>query len=384
MSCTPWWKEVASSQQKCCLDEGVPLANKEAQDLPDEVAVVLAEAGIGDVHEDAATPSNVNEKGTPVVTTDVITYSGSINSSGYEAVCDALKRRTSDRALLVLATPGGDPHAGFRIARALQHCYGGFDALVPRYCKSAGTLVLLGAKRLFLGDMSELGPLDIQIKKGDEIIGRNSGLDILQAVNYLQVQAMAAFRSYLLELTRDGLSTRVASDIASKLTTGLFEPVTGQIDPMRLAEMQRATEIAFEYGSRLAEKSGNLRGDGVKRLVTSYPSHGFVIDRKEARSIFTSVERPEGLLLGLCEALHAGMKKSTNAQVAEVNMFTVPMTMEVKDANAPNQPRGEDGAHGGNEPVGDVRPHGTETGHPSIGQSKGRARTGNRGPKRGA
>lgn len=52
-------------------------------------------------------------------TTDVISYSGAINSAGYQSVCDALANKTSAKALLVLATPGGDPHAGFRIARAL-------------------------------------------------------------------------------------------------------------------------------------------------------------------------------------------------------------------------------------------------------------------------
>jgi ClpP class serine protease len=76
--------------------------------------------------------------------TDLITYSGYISTQGYEAVCNALRSRKSEQAFLVLSTPGGDPHAGYRIARALQHCYGKFDALVPRYCKSAGTLAVPG------------------------------------------------------------------------------------------------------------------------------------------------------------------------------------------------------------------------------------------------
>ncbi|MDO8769396.1 MAG: hypothetical protein Q7K57_11970 [Burkholderiaceae bacterium] len=258
-------------------------------------------------------------------TIDVITYSGEINVRGYSAVCDALKNKKSDKALLVLSTPGGDAHAGFRIARGLQHSYEKFDALVPRYCKSAGTLLIIGAAELYLDDMSELGPLDIQVKKSDEIIGRNSGLDILQAVNYLQNQAMGAFRGYLVELTRDaGLSTKVASEICTRLTTGLFEPIFAQIDPMKLAEMQRATEIAFAYGNRLNEKSGNLRIDGLATLVTSYPSHGFVIDRKEARNIFIKVHKPLGVLSELSRALHVEMEKNTSSVAPDVRLFTLP------------------------------------------------------------
>ena len=108
---------------------------------------------------------------------DVYLYAGPISMGGYELMCDGLsKGKENERALLALATPGGDPHAGFRIGRALQHVCDRFDVLVPRYCKSAGTLVALGAHSLYLDDMSELGPLDIQVKKSDEVVGRNSGL----------------------------------------------------------------------------------------------------------------------------------------------------------------------------------------------------------------
>lgn len=248
-------------------------------------------------------------------TLDVISYAGEVNNNGYEALCDVLQHRQSQHALLVLATPGGDPHAGFRIARALQHTYESFDALVPRYCKSAGTLILTGASNLYLDDRSELGPLDIQVKKGDELIGRNSGLDIFQAVNYLQGQTLNAFRNYLVDLTQGhGLSTKVASDIAVNLTSGLFTPVSAQIDPIKLAEMQRATEVAIAYGTRLNEKSGNLRSDAIYRLVSSYPSHGFVIDRKEARTIFIRVKKPVGPVAELSEAMRASMAISIDSQ----------------------------------------------------------------------
>jgi Serine dehydrogenase proteinase len=275
--------------------------------------------------------------------TDVILYSGPVNALGYRALCEALEKKQSDAAMLVLATPGGDPHAGFRIARALQHAYGQFEALVPRYCKSAGTLILIGAKTLYLDDMSELGPLDVQVKKGDELIGRNSGLDIFQAVNFLQNQSMEAFRTYLLELTRDaGLSTRVASDIACKLAIGLFEPIAAQIDPIKLAEMQRATEIAFEYGNRLNEKGGNLRSIGLQKLVAGYPSHGFVIDRKEAKSIFVNVKRPEQGLAELSKALHAEMEKYIDGQAPNVHLAT--LRILGKELTNDNPPDAEDGA----------------------------------------
>lgn len=288
-------------------------------------------------------------------TIDIITYSGEINTDGYKSMCEAFAQKKSDKALLVLSTPGGDPHAGFRIARALQHNFSSFDALVPRYCKSAGTLLVVGASSLYLDDMSELGPLDIQVRKSDEIVGRNSGLDILQAVSHLQTHAMMAFRSNLVELTQAGLSTRVASDISTKLTTGLFEPIFAQIDPMKLAEMQRATEIAFAYGQRLNEKSGNLRSDGLARLVTGYPSHGFVIDRKEARTIFISVHQPTGVVAQWSKALHAEMERNTYSKTPEVRLLSIPNVVQgVPNENSPDAGSGSASDQAGSaEVIGD-------------------------------
>lgn len=255
------------------------------------------------------------------IVTDIITYAGTISMSGYEAICGQLKNKRGQKALLVLATPGGDPHAGFRIARALQHEYGDFSLLVPRYCKSAGTLIAVGAKHLYLDDMSELGPLDIQVKKNDELIGRNSGLDIIAALDCLRDHSMSSFHKHCTELVAGaGLSTKAASDIAAKLTVGMLEPIAGQIDPMRLAEMQRAMDIAYQYGNRLNESSRNLRAQGLDLLVSGYPSHGFVIDRKEAKSIFIEVSRPENLMRVFSDAYQASMDQHTNSTIPQVTL----------------------------------------------------------------
>ena len=279
---------------------------------------------------------------------DVYVYAGAISMGGYELMCERLSNgKQHERALLVLATPGGDPHAGFRIARAMQHVYDKFDVLVPRYCKSAGTLVALGANSLYLDDMSELGPLDIQVKKNDEVVGRNSGLDIIQAVNYLQNQTLIAFQSYLGSLTQDvGLSTKVASDISSRLTTGLFEPISAQIDPVRLAEMQRATEVAFEYGSRLAHTGTNLKSSGLTQLVNGYPSHGFVIDRKEAKTIFNRVHKPEGFLAQFSQAVRDATEGNINAKQPIVQRFPLDLNL---DGDHHEQPAGEANATSGAE-----------------------------------
>src|SRR6476469_9252901 len=93
--------------------------------------------------------------------TDVVVYSGSIAREGYEKICKIFETPKRSKLLLVLSTYGGDPDAGYRIARAAIHNYGAdnFRILIPSFCKSAGTLICIGATNLAMADQAELGPL---------------------------------------------------------------------------------------------------------------------------------------------------------------------------------------------------------------------------------
>lgn len=263
--------------------------------------------------------------GTPVPPFDVISYAGEISVDGYERLSHLLATRQAQAdVLLVLSTAGGDPHAAFRIARALQHTYGRFFALVPRCCKSAGTLVLLGACALYLDDMAELGPLDVQVSRTDELMGRRSGLEFLNAIDSLQSHCLEVFRGTLSDLLAEGIAPGPAADIASRLTDILLRPIAAQMNPLKIAEMQRAVEIASSYGQRLAERAGNVRPDALMRLVLSYPSHGFAIDRREARGLFFDV-RPAGPLLGALSAtIVRPQTEAGRDEAADVRVFSFP------------------------------------------------------------
>lgn len=227
---------------------------------------------------------------------DVYFYWGPISKSGYNdlSACIENQENLCDTACLILATYGGDPNAGYRIARALGHHYEKVKILIPDVCKSAGTLVCIGANELIFGDRGELGPLDIQLSKPDEMFENMSGLDILQALNALQNQVLNSFRAYLIDIrTGSQISTRMAAEIATHLAESYIAPIAGKIDPVTLGEHQRAVQIAYDYGERLSSKSNSLKHGALIKLVSSYPSHGFVIDRKEARELFQTVSSPK-------------------------------------------------------------------------------------------
>ncbi|WP_240964645.1 hypothetical protein [Pasteurella multocida] len=56
---------------------------------------------------------------------DNYVYIGSINRTGYQKLTKEIESRDNrkSKTMLLLVTSGGDPDAGYRIGRALQHYY---------------------------------------------------------------------------------------------------------------------------------------------------------------------------------------------------------------------------------------------------------------------
>lgn len=227
---------------------------------------------------------------------DIILYYGDISRAGYNSVSDILEQMEEhhEKVCLILITSGGDPAAGYRTIRALSNYYKHIDILIPDRCKSAGTLMCIGANQLIFGDRGELGPLDIQLSKPDELFENMSGLNILQAISSLETETLRSFETYLVNIrSRSGLRTKIAADIAVKLTEAFITPIASKIDPVTIGEHQRAMQIAQDYGNRLNEKTNSLLPNSLNKLIGAYPAHGFVIDRKEAKELFENVVEPD-------------------------------------------------------------------------------------------
>lgn len=238
---------------------------------------------------------------------DVILYSGPIERDIDRMLIDAcVTRRRRDNVLLMLVTMGGDPHTAYRIARCFQDNYNRFILYVSGFCKSAGTLVALGAHELIFSDHGELGPLDVQMTKKDEIWETQSGLTVMDTLTALKDNAFEAFEKFFLDVMRrsgGAISAKTAAQIATEMATGMFAPLYGQVDPLHIGEAARAMSIAGHYGRRLLEIGGNVDPATLGVIMSAYPSHGFVIDCQEAQSLFQNVKRPsEGAIL-LAESL---------------------------------------------------------------------------------
>jgi Serine dehydrogenase proteinase len=226
---------------------------------------------------------------------DILIFTGGLSEPRDAKFITLVENREKRRknVFLVLTTYGGDPDVAYKMARTLQHQYEKFIAFVPGYCKSAGTLIVLGAHELVMAPHAELGPLDIQVRDRTETNNYGSALTLGTALGSLESRMKAAYRAQFEDL-RDTvrMGTKLAAQTATMIVTRMYAPLLSQIDPMLLGEFDRANQIAIKYGQRLIERSKNTSEDDLFDLVTAYPSHSFVIDKHEAKKIFKRVRQP--------------------------------------------------------------------------------------------
>ncbi len=280
---------------------------------------------------------------------DVILYSGEIeDTTADNLIRIARQNNRRKNVFLMLATRGGSADAAYRIARSLQSHYTKFIIYIYGICKSAGTLVAIGAHEIILSDFGEFGPLDVQLGKKDELFENTSGLNTIQALNSLNNRTLEFFRTILLDLrqgSKGQISTKLASEIATHLSTGVYERIYSQIDPEQLGSLERTINIASEYGERL--KSDNVKEGTLAKLVSSYPSHSFVIDIKEAETLFNKVRKPTETEEALAECISFVTRgPANNPFVQKLNVDIAP----TEPTNAQNgQTHVEQGATGARE-----------------------------------
>lgn len=282
---------------------------------------------------------------------DFFVMSGGIDPGVERIVSEALETAgdDSDRAILWLSTPGGSPDGAYMMARAFQRKYKHFAIFINGYCKSSGTLVCLGADSLIMGENGHLGPLDIQILNREEFGERHSGLNPMTALDALGQQATEFLRRQFLDVRfGGGLSTKQALEVSTNLAGHLFSPITAQLDFMKYGEFTRSMRIGIEYGERLTQHrdSSNLKTGAVYRLAMGYPSHGFAIDREEARdTLFSCVEdAPKELMLlarELAPAVDKHLNGSENAPLFVDLRKVLEVAVPTKDVDEPSCPSPE-------------------------------------------
>jgi hypothetical protein len=220
-----------------------------------------------------------------------------------------------------------------------------------------------------MGDLGELGPIDVQIVKADEMDEAKSGLVTEAAFEKLQQEAFKLFMGFVRELakTEYRITLKTAAEISRHMAVGFVAPIFEKMDPITIGEDYRSNRLALAYAERLNVESQNLIRrsdiDALETLLTGYMSHGFVIDLAEAKNLF-KVAKP------ICDELAVVIdelgtdailpRNRRNGQNPRLEYLNEEPRAEAKGGSAPssgtpaNDPGPPESGDGGNVVSGDI------------------------------
>jgi hypothetical protein len=219
-----------------------------------------------------------------------------------------LKGKKIPKLDVVLHTAGGDADATFLITKILHLHAEEVSFIVPLFAKSAGTIMCLGADELILSELSELGPLDVQIREQQEGQGPRfssalNGFKALEQVQLHTIQTLDLAAKMILQRTamRLGDAIHLAAEFAGQTSGTLYS----QVDPKKIGEYARALGIGEKYGmiilTRFMKWPSDKAHSTIRRLVQEYPSHDFVIDYHELKELGLPAVLAEGELNDLLD-----------------------------------------------------------------------------------
>lgn len=185
---------------------------------------------------------------------------------------------------LLIDSPGGQAKCAFEIASYLRKRCGGYKAIVPRWAKSAATLLAIGADELTIGEAGELGPLDVQLWS-DEREQWESALNEIQALERLNAFALESLdQAMFLLVRRMKKRTDVLMPKVSEFVAQMVRPLFEKIDVVHYTQTARDLKVGEDYAVRLlTPRFGATKARAIARsLVADYSEHDFLIDRHEA------------------------------------------------------------------------------------------------------
>ncbi len=178
----------------------------------------------------------------------------------------------SDQCLdVVVTSSGGDIDAAYNLALLFRR-YGKdcLQLIVPRWAKSAATMLVCAGDRILMSPVAELGPLDPQITEMNLLEGRReqfSPLHIESTMNLIRNECEQG-----------------SAKLADKLMERLQFPIT-------LGRYRSLINIGNDYLRKLLstrmlkDKPAEVVDQIAKKLTSGYTDHGYCIAVEEAASI---------------------------------------------------------------------------------------------------
>ena len=215
----------------------------------------------------------------------------SIRTEIVDRVFDDLreKRYTSGSLDVVIDSSGGDIDSAYNLALLFRR-YGKkkLTFIIPRWAKSAATLLICAGDEILMTPVAELGPLDPQITEMNPLEQR------VERFSPLHIEST-------LQLIRDEFAN--GND---KLAEGLMQRLQF---PLTLGSFKKSLDVGQEYvkkllSSRMLKDDPQKAEDIGKELTTGYADHSWCITVEEASKIGLKATEVEKEILDIVWNIH--------------------------------------------------------------------------------
>lgn len=219
---------------------------------------------------------------------DLLTINSDIEQTVMQEVLRIHRDTINDRLLIVLNTRGGDPFLAYRAMQHLGSLYKTIEVIIPNKAMSAGTLMCMGADKIYMYEGSSLGPLDLQVPHPNDG-GRISTIDIRQSTyNIFGLTTKVAKQLYIQAVNDMEVGKNQAAKIAHDAAVSLLKPMVEKIDPYHLHASYRAASIGQKYAyillaSRMMKENLVQAKATSKILAEDYETHSYSITMEEAK-----------------------------------------------------------------------------------------------------
>lgn len=198
---------------------------------------------------------------------------------------------------VILSSPGGNPHAAYKLGKVLRARAGRVRFFVPEYAKSAATLLALSGDEILMSIDAELGPIDMQMEHMNlEGKGMLSALAAVQPINYFTRIADNLAESVATRVRgKYQLSRHEAIDMGLRYASSLLSPIMSKFEPSGVSVASRQLDVNAAYAQDLLvryhfrepppQNAAAKARDIALKLVHSYPDHAYVIWRDAAREL---------------------------------------------------------------------------------------------------
>jgi hypothetical protein len=179
---------------------------------------------------------------------------------------------------LYLYTRGGDVNSVWPIVSLLREFDPDFEVLVPFRCHSGGTLAALGARRIVLGPLSELSPVDPSTGNQFNPVDPSN----VNARLGISVEDVRSYREFV--ISQLGLEENAASGALAPF----IDKLVSNVHPLALGNVQRVHQQIKKLAAALLDLhpiNGRDTSLIVDNLTTQFFSHLHMINRNEALKI---------------------------------------------------------------------------------------------------